>query len=544
MTERLTDSTEFDASGTCAALPREKSGLQISQGVPRRASAGTSPILLFSVSTLLAFALMAAWSVGMPRFSGPDEPSQIVHAAAVVRGQFVGHASGGPGDVYTQVDVPAELGNGDVVIHCYQWIPTVPASCGHVARVSNNTVRARTYTGRYPPLYYAVVGLPTLVVTSPAGVTLMRLVSSLLNAIFLGLAIMCVGVWSRNRVLAIGVLLAVSPMALYLGGIVNPNGLEISAAICLWVSGLVLVLEHLDDPPRGLVAAMATAAAVLTLTRGVSPLWTCLTLVILAGLCTPSALVALIRKRRDVQVAAVIVALCGMAAVAWIIRQHALDLVPAGPKPPAGASAVHILMEAFGQSGSWFQQMVGIFGWSDTLSPLPTFLAWWVAIGAVVLLALAVGRRREIIVLMLLIALVLVLPTVLELPKAMSVGLVWQGRYILPVGVGVPLVGTAVIGRSQLPRQLVRRTFGILAVALPIAGLLAFVEALRRYSTGVLGPLIPWRGGWQPPGGTFLSLVWYVIAMTLFSILLWSMYSTTPSRDSQTNDLTTSRNRA
>jgi hypothetical protein len=544
VTDRLSDSITDDASDIAAVAAGSSLDRHFTGGTPRRASAGVSPIPLFAVSTLIAFALMAAWSVGMPRFSGPDEPTQIIHAAAVVRGQFVGLPMGGPGDAYTQVNVPAELANGDVVIPCYQWNPTVPASCVHVAPVPNRTVSAGTYAGRYPPLYYAIVGLPTLVVTSPAGITLMRLVSSLLNAIFLGLAIMCVGVWSRNRLLALGILLALTPMAFYLGGMVNPNGLEISAAICLWVSGLVLALEHLEDPPRGLVAVMVTAAAVLTLTRGVSPLWTFLTVVILVALGDRSAVVSLVRRRRDVQVGAGIVLLCGVAAVGWIVRQHALDLVPAGAKPHAGTSTMHILFEAFGQTGSWFEQMVGIFGSLEAPSPLPTFLAWWVAIGAVVLLAFAVGRRREIGSLVVLIVLVLLLPAFMELPKATSEGLVWQGRYTLPLGVGIPLIGTAIIGRSALPQQLVRRTFGILAIALPIAGLLAFCEALRRFSTGVLGPLIPWRGGWQPPGGTLLDLIWYAVATTLFSILLWSIFSTAPSRDRRALEVSHSRHDA
>ncbi len=47
------------------------------------------------LGTLASFALLAVWAVAMPLYSGPDEPSQVVHAAALVRGQLIG--TPGPG---------------------------------------------------------------------------------------------------------------------------------------------------------------------------------------------------------------------------------------------------------------------------------------------------------------------------------------------------------------------------------------------------------------------------------------------------------------
>jgi hypothetical protein len=46
-----------------------------------------------------------------------------------------------------------------------------------------------TYVGRYPPLYYAIVGLPSLVWHTNTAVYMMRLLSGLLCALLLGLAI-------------------------------------------------------------------------------------------------------------------------------------------------------------------------------------------------------------------------------------------------------------------------------------------------------------------------------------------------------------------
>ena len=48
-----------------------------------------------------------------------------------------------------------------------------------------------------------------------------------------------------------------------------------------------------------------------------------------------------------------------------------------------------------GDTGDWIQQMIGVFGWLDTLSPLLTYLFWYAAIGLFVLLALSCARRRH-----------------------------------------------------------------------------------------------------------------------------------------------------
>lgn len=216
-----------------------------------------------------------------------------------------------------------------------------------------------------------------------------------------------------------------------------------------------------------------------------------------------------------------VVVVCGVIAVVWIVTQHALDLVPSGPQIHAGAPVSKILLAAVGQTGSWLYQRIGEFGSLDTTSPLATHLCWWVACGAVVLLALAVGLKRELTVLAGMILVTFVLPAIIEFPKATSQGLVWQGRYTLPLAVGIPLVGAAMVGKSELPSPVIRRVAGLLLVVLPIAGLLAFAEAVRRYSTGVSGPLVPLRGGWQPPGGSLLAMAWYTMALASFALLAW-----------------------
>ena len=97
--------------------------------------------------------------------------------------------------------------------------------------------------------------------------------------------------------------------------VVNPNGLEIAAAITLWYAGAVLALERLENPPTRLVAVIAGSATVLVSTRGLSPLLAFLIFATLIALAGPRAVVSLYRRRRDVRWAMAVVAFVTVVSV-------------------------------------------------------------------------------------------------------------------------------------------------------------------------------------------------------------------------------------
>jgi hypothetical protein len=205
----------------------------------------------------------------------------------------------------------------------------------------------------------------------------------------------------------------------------------------------------------------------------------------------------------------------------WIVVAHALNLVNAGPSVSADATATQVLAKAASQTGSWLRQEVASVGSLEAPSPLATYLFWWLAVGSVAAAAFLVGKKRELATLASLIFIVFVLPVLIEFPGAKRVGLVWQGRYTLPLAVGIPLLATAIIGNSRLPSRLTRRMAAFLVVGVPTASVLAFAGALRRFMVGVKGPIDFLRGPWQPPGGAVLVLVWYGVASALFAGTLW-----------------------
>jgi hypothetical protein len=219
----------------------------------------------------------------------------------------------------------------------------------------------------------------------------------------------------------------------------------------------------------------------------------------------------------------------GAFAVGWIVFAHALDLLPVGVK--ASGTGEPLAASIFGDTGTWIQQMIGIFGWLDTLSPLLTYIFWYAAIGLFVLLALSCARLRHSAALVLLMVVVVFAPVIISYGQAHRLGIIWQARYIMPMAVGVPLMAVALVERSGALRGVRTRVATIVCVALTIAAGAAFAEALRRYVTGVKGPIDYLGGSWQPPfGATTLTVAAFVL-IVLLAVFVRYLVGTEPIPD-------------
>jgi hypothetical protein len=476
-------------------------------------------------SLVLVFLVSASWSIASPLFGAPDEPDHIARAVAIVHGELTGTPNKTLNAV-TTVTIPAVYAHPNSP--CFAFHSERPASCQHLTS-STREVRMTMFVGRYPPLYYTIVGLPSLFTSSITGIYLMRLMSALLCSLFYALSIMVIATWSRRRLLFVGMMTAMTPEATFLSGVVNPSGFEIAAACCLWCSLLVLVLEHGKDPPKGLVVIAGVSASTFVLIRGLSPLWCALIFLIALLLGNARDLVGLVRARRDVRIALGAIVFFAIVASIWIVVEHANTLTPGQPVPP-GTSGASLLAIVIGNTGRWIHQMVGVFGWLDTIAPLPVFLAWYFAVGFLVIAVVILAKRRQTWILGLVILIVFVLPVVLSYSQAARLGVVGQGRYTLPFAIGIPLISCSIIGASTaLSAQRVRLARA-LCFLLGIADVLAFAQALRRYTVGANGPLDFFSGKWSPPIGTLAITIVFVVSITLliklFTILLSGARST------------------
>ncbi len=498
-------------------------------------------IITFSLLTLV----ITCWSFASPLYSGGDEPAHVIKAAAVVRGELRGRdvtididegaaphpLDGGvqDGHVVSAVRVPAEFERADR-IRCYVFQGDVPAGCAGAFPGSDSEAEVRTRAGRYPPPYYMAVGLPTLVFSSSAkAVYLMRLLNGLLCAAFLASA-MSSASEMRCRFLVIGVAVGATPMALYLAGIVNPSGLMVSAGISLWISGLAL-LQGLDHRRvRRVAARTGLSASVLILLPGVSPLFLAMILLVLGGLTGRRRLGMLIR-RTPVQAWLVVFLVASAFAVAWLVVSRSLEL---GPPTLYSSSQtmVQALRTSLGKFDATVRQMIGVFGWLDTPSPRVTYYLWFFLLGFLLVLGTALSSTRVVMAITAVVLATVVVPAVLQAFSAHTLGFVWQGRYSLPLAVGVPILAAFGLDmrRQALSLQL-HRVAAVVMVALVVAHLSAFTWAMRRYTVGTSGKLLFFLGpsGWHPPAPAIVLLVafaTFVAALGWWLCLLVSPSST------------------
>jgi len=468
--------------------------------VPLRAHPGR----VFVVAFLLVLAAMGAWSAATPLYAAPDEPVQVIKAAAVVRGQLLGNFVGASQPAYGRVEVPAFFAASESLPDCFHRRATVSASCEPAATTSSASTSVWIYDARYPPLYYAIVGLPSLLGVGTWVVYLMRLVSAALCSLLVALAVMAAQTWSRSRVVLIGVVVATTPMVLFLGGVVNASGLEVSAAIATWTCGVVLFLEHIHDPPPALVAALALSASVWELTRGISPFWLACTLAVLLAVADWRHLAAFF-GRRSVLTGLAAVAVLGAAALAWTFTEHSLDVISAsrlGPTPE-----VNILETSFAHNDYYLPGMIGVFGWFDTYSPTFTYVVWYGLVAVLGLGAAAVVRLRQAFALAVLALAIVLVPVIISSSQVHRYDYTWSGRDTLPLAVGLPILAAALLGRSVVSayRGRLAAIVGALAVAAQMA---AFFEALRRYAVGTKGADFGFllHSPWHPPLGFALTI--------------------------------------
>lgn len=454
---------------------------------------------------------ISSWSLATPPWNAPDEPSQAMRSWALAHGQLVGATPSSAGlsasvkaflvrhPYLVAVRVPRVYRVLTSRLSCVAFRPLRSASCMVVGSVVAPGVGTWwTYHARYFPLYFLVTGMPSLIVRPGTGqLYAMRLAGGLAAAAFLASAISTAR-RSRRGWLGAGVVLAMTPTVLFLAASVNASGLEIAAAIALWTSGSMLARTSDVIIDRRLIDRFGVAAVVLVLTRPLAPLWFAVALVALLATATPTARRMLFRSRRA-RGWATAVAAALLIAFAWDIWAGTLD-ARHYTGSPVRATVAAMVRHNITTEAAYLRQMVGVFGWLDTRSPSIVYLLWGIVTIAVLAVALLGVRRRVVAVVATLVVAVVVVPFVLEDLNVRTIGFQWQGRYTLPLAVGVPIVACSTMTGRRWSLRADRVARIAIGVAVVVAQSAAFVQLLRRFSVGANGPL--WffdRVAWRPP---------------------------------------------
>lgn len=477
--------------------------------------------------------IVLCWLLLMPPGSGPDEPGHLVRAGAVARGEL------GDRDVYTLPDDYRVAEPG-----CYAFQPTVAASCAITPERTGDSVELPTRAGEYPIWGHLVVGAPT-VLPGLEPIWWARLTGGLIAALLVGWSLA-----SATRVgpaAGAGILLGVTPMAWSTFGTVNPSTIAIAGAVALW-TGLLVPRGH-GDPTIGVrstgwLTAIGWAALVLPRRDGL--VWACITLVIALAATSRSvptwwrtlsraqqitivapALVTMVwgalsesRSTRFVVVAPILIA----ASEAWrwwsdrpsqtagsrwasgaIVGAVAVlaTYVVVGTRPDGWDTdfAIDVAM----QTDENFVEAIGVLGWLDAVVPAGAVDLWLIALGALIAVALIAGARRLVVWALVLAGTTAATAWILELLQGNTSGTYWQGRYSLPLLVGVPLllaVGAAERSDASTDEATDETARGTMVIRLVgAAGLLianiGAWSAGRRFGVGTDGPLSPWH--WDTP---------------------------------------------
>ncbi|MCW2778077.1 MAG: hypothetical protein JWN17_1802 [Frankiales bacterium] len=441
---------------------------------PRRPGPLTGAVLLVAL-------LAACWALVSPLGNVPDEPAHVLYAAAVVRGD-VGH-----GPLGTTVDVPSGVVQSSQAT-CPAFRAGIPADCIADLTGGRQRVAVETSAARYPPLFYALVGWPTWFGFGETTWYVMRLLSVALG---LGLLLAASRAWDpQPAVVAAGVLVAASPMAVYLLGSVNPNGAEITAGIAttLGFCGLWDRLRRGAVPLQAALVGVVVPGGYLALARP----GTALLLVALSGVLLLAGLPPLRplwQEHRRVAVAAG--GGLGAALVVGVLTGRALARPP-DPSVVLGSSLRGAVATVLEQADVRLFETVGFFGWRDHAPPLALRLAWLGMVLVLVLLALLVGSRRQQLALGLLALGGVVLAPFALVLTIFTDGTGYQGRYAMALTQALPVLAAWVVAdRTVLTGATARRALSLVPVATVVLGLLMLLGSLLRYAVGLPLPLDP-----------------------------------------------------
>ncbi len=346
---------------------------------------------------------------------------------------------------------------------------------------------ATTEAGAYPPLYYLLVGWPSRLLAPQPAIYAMRMIGALLAAALLASGLASATQIGRRRLVVTGAALALTPMALYLAGVVNPNGLEIAGAFCLWLAALDLLscADRSARAPARLVGRVVVAAAVVASMRPLSPAFLGLILLVL-GLAAVTrrnlrALWADGRIRAGLAVLGVAVA----ASVSYVVANRSYDAV-IGYTFDDHPSRLELAHRSWARTWSRLSQMIGLFGSLDAPLPSAVVTVWVAAVGAFGALAVVLGRWRERLVMLAVLAGCVLLPVAAETVSGPKTGLAWQGRYTLTIAVGAPILAGWVIDRSaRVPRRVAMAIGVVAAVGVAAIQLISQMRAMNRYVVGL-----------------------------------------------------------
>jgi lysylphosphatidylglycerol synthetase-like protein (DUF2156 family) len=173
----------------------------------------------------------------------------------------------------------------------------------------------------------------------------------------------------------------------------------------------------------------------------------------------------------------------------------------------------------------WLNEAVGVLAFLDARMPSWVYLIWESLAAAVLIGAFVAVRGTDRWRVAVGAGLAVLVPSAMQYVGANSTGFITQGRYVLPLLVGVVLIAVDVLERRALTAGQARSLTRLcVAVLLPIQ-LLALLVTMMRYQQGIptypsVSQLNPGKGSWHPVLGSWLPVFVEVAGLIVVAVLV------------------------
>lgn len=473
-----------------------------------------------------AFALVTMWSFASPLWSSPDEPAHALNAYSVAHGNLYPKRTTektGTGVSNAVMAIPAGLLDSATSIGCYAFHPNASAAC--IAAPTNDPEKKRYVNpaGRYMPAYYLVSGAPSLLVPIEDAPRAMRTAATFLATLFIAWGITAAMTYRRRSIAVTGVVVCLTPMVLYLSGVVNPNSLEICASIAMCASTLVFLREPETWLGQAMFRRAMIAASAMVVTRTLSPIWLAVWFLAFAALASRDVWREFLTFRKLKWVILAILCIC--ASLVWTfvsgVTQYQLK-----PQFSFSFDLRFFLSQQFIDLVTWPQE-IGTFGWGDTHLADGTINMYLYTSVAIVVVAWTYLRFRGALVVIGLALIQYFLPIYLHAYQWNDNGAVWQGRYSLPLTVMVPITCLFLAANriEESPRSATTRQiywfFPTGVALLAFVHVTAILTQFRR-NIGGMKSESTFDGPWKPPIPAQLIFILFLLGVA--GVTLWVAY--------------------
>lgn len=441
------------------------------------------------------FLIQIAWQLAVPAFRGIDEIDHAYRATSVARGQIIPKLDAVADGRGFAVKAPAGMVS-DAVPACKALRYTGPDNCYAIQQEDDSgDVLIASAAEQYSPVYYAIVGWPSLLLDGKAALYFMRLISSLICALILVTAA-AIAIRRSRTWLLLGLIACLTPTMIYSTIVVAPNGLSMSGGLLMWVSWLCVDPRDLPSS-RGLIFIGAVGASVMIAMHNTGLVWAAASIFVFTLLWWPLKLGR--RNRGPLAFPAILVGTTVVLTLGWSLFT--------GANSPGGRVADDIRLASITEIAAlpilWVFQSV--FS-APRAGGAPHPIVYAIMLGVIFVFCAAGARLATVRVRLAMLALavtVTLIPLVLTWKTQHVFGLAWQGRYAIPLGAGILLLAAEAL-HDNTPA---RRTHVYLLVPLSLAAAIAVMSA---------------RSNVDQEGASFLAPEWVAPALAVVAFVsLW-----------------------